>query len=1131
MPDGDPIDMQQLDRQLILSASDLNNYLACEHLTALDLARVRGDGVGEPERGADAELLARKGDEHEAAYLARLKEEGREVVEIALDDGSPESLGRAMAATEAAMRAGAEVIYQGAFLRDGLRGHTDFLFRVDRGSGLGSFSYEVADTKLARRAKPYFILQLCFYSELVAATQGLEPGHIHVILGDGTRHSFRLAEFSAYFRHIRGSFLADLAEGVTGTYPEPVAHCSICRWRAACDERREADDHLSLVANITRGQRERLVGAGITTLAALAGDPPAVKGVDPGVLRRLNRQAALQLGHRDTGRLEFEFRDAVEGKGFARLPAPSAGDVFFDMEGDPLFDDGGLEYLFGYVTNCDGAPRFTALWGRDRVEEREALERFLDTMTERRQLHPNLHIYHYNHYEVTALKRLVGAHGTREEELDELLRGEVFVDLYKVVREGLLISQPSYSIKKVEAFYMEQRETTVTDGGDSVIEFERWLAERDPAILEAIAAYNEDDCVSTLLLRDWLLTLRAELAARLAAEGVDAPDWFETAERKPLSEGKLAELAENEQLLTELLDGVPEVTGDRDAEQQGRWLMAQLVEYHHRESRPVYWSMFSRMEAEPEALVDDPECLGRLVPDRATSPRKEARSIVERLLFPPQETKMRAGSAVLDQRDGGNPGSIIDIDVEAGWLDLKRGPKLQKRPLPEALIPPGPYGTLEQQRALGRLARTVLASDRDTYAAAQKILRRELPDLNGHGLTEIAAALDDSYLFVQGPPGSGKTYSGARVVVDLLEGGNRVGVTSTSHKVIHNMLAEVERVATERDFQFTGRKKCSDGNPESEFESPHGLIESVDDNTALNDPGVRLTAGTSWHYCREDTTQLDYLVIDEAGQVSLADALALATAARNVILLGDPQQLPQVSQAAHPPGSALSVLEHLLGERQTVEADRGVFLAETWRMHPDVTAFVSELMYDGRLRSAPGRERQRIVAEGTLSGTGLRWLEVDHAGHSQSAPEEADRIGSAIEELLGDEARHVDHDGEEHALGPTDILVLTPFNAQVRCLEERLPAGVRVGTVDKLQGQQAQIAFYSMATSSGEDVPRNVEFLFSRNRFNVAVSRARCLSVLVCSPRLLDIRANSIGQMRLVNALCGFAETADRDSA
>ena len=592
--------------------------------------------------------------------------------------------------------------------------------------------------------------------------------------------------------------------------------------------------------------------------------------------KTIARNGSRLLKARETGELDYELRDPQEGRGFARLPKPSPGDVFFDMEGDPLFDDGGLEYLFGYVTADAEEPEFTALWGRERDEEREALEEFIDRMVARRQEHPDLHIYHYNHYEVTALKRLAGAHGTREDELDDLLRGEVFVDLYKVVREGLLISQPSYSIKKVEAFYMEQRDTAVTDGGDSVIEFERWLEEGDPGILEAIADYNRDDCVSTLLLRDWLLVLREELAARLNEAGAEPIAWFEPKDREGPSEERLAELEENEALMRELLADVAGDEGDRDVEQQARWLMAHLLEYHHREERPVYWALFSRMEAEPADLVDDPECIGRLDHDATTPPRREARSTIERLRFPPQETKLRAGSKVVDPSDGGNPGNLVGLDGEGGWLDLKRGSTLARRPFPAALIPPRPIQTDHQKEALLRLARAVLHGDRGSYAAAQKILRRELPGLRGEELGEIAANLDGSYLFVQGPPGSGKTYSGARVIVDLLRAENRVGVTSTSHKVIHNLLREVEAVADERGFAFLGRKKCSADNPESQFDSGDGLIESVDDNGALSDPAVALTAGTAWHYCREDTAELDYLVIDEAGQVSLADALALA---------------------------------------------------------------------------------------------------------------------------------------------------------------------------------------------------------------------------------------------------------------
>src|SRR5680860_1118513 len=721
--------MQLLDDKLILSASDLNNHLACAHLTTLNLARARGELEVELERGADAELLARKGDEYEDRYLASLKDEGREVVEIAQGDGSHAALLEAARRTEEAMRAGAEVIYQATFLRDGQRGHADFLRRVERPSDLVAV---VADTKLARRAKPYFVVQLCFYSELLAAVQGAEPEHIHVILGDGEEHSFRLAEFSAYFRHIRGAFLAALSDGLPDTYPEPVPHCQVCRWRAHCDERRLADYHLSLVANINRRQRELLSGAGIGTLAALgSADPLAVEGIDPGVLERLRSQAALQLSARQSGDHSYLPRDPEEGRGFARLPRPAPGDVFFDMEGAPFFDNEGLEYLFDLVTAESGEPRFTAIWGRDRAEEKAALEDFIDLVDERRRRFTDLHVYHYASYEVTALKRLAGAHGTREEELDQLLRDEVFVDLYKVVRESMLISQPSYSIKKVEAFYMEQRDTAVSDGGASIVMFEQWLEQGEDSILDEIAAYNHDDCLSTLKLRDWLLERREEAARRFeGSEQAQFLTWFEP-EARERSEEVEELLAENRAVWERLLEGIPDDAADRDEQQRARALLASLLEYHRREDRPVYWAMFARMEAEPGDLVDDPDCIDRLSPDGSTPARQEKQSVVERLRFPPQETKLRTRSKVLDPRDGKNPGTVVALDADGGWLDLKRGKTLGARPLPEALIPPGPIGAQQQRAALRRLAEALTAGEDERYSAALRILRRDPPAPRG----------------------------------------------------------------------------------------------------------------------------------------------------------------------------------------------------------------------------------------------------------------------------------------------------------------------------------------------------------------------------------------------------------------
>jgi predicted RecB family nuclease len=1088
--------------------------------------------------------VARKGDEHERDYLESLRADDREVVEIPQPSrNDPKQLIAAADRTAMAMQEGAEVIYQATFFQDRLRGHADFLFRRDdRPSALGDWSYEVADTKLARRAKPYYIFQLCFYSELLQHLQGgAPPEHIHVILGTGEQHTYRLAEFSAYFRHIRDRFLAKLGAGVPDTYPDPVEHCAICQWRERCDKKRIADDHLSLVAHITSLQIGRLNDAGIWTLAELAALPgdmaiPRVRGE---MLHKLHDQASLQLRGRESGGPLLRYLPPEPGRGFHRLPPPSEGDVFFDMEGDPFFDQG-LEYLFGVVTLADGEPRFTPFWGRDRAEEKRAFEDFIDFVVSRRERFPDLHVYHYAHYEPTALKRLAGAHGTREEELDDLLRNHVFVDLYKGVKEGMRISQPGYGLKKVEAFYMGERETAVTDGNDSVIEFERWLEEGDDSILQAIAEYNRDDCVSTLKLREWLLEQRDAAAAEYGAEiAWEEPTVGERSEERVEIHRETAELADR------LLEGVPADREEASEEQRNRALLAYLLQYHRREERPVWWMFFSRIDAEPDDLIDDADCVAGLTEDEESEPRPVKRSIAYRLRFPTQETKVGPGS-YKDQRTGRDGGTVIEIDRPGGWLDLKRGPRFDGVSLPGALIPGGPYDTQGQQTALRSLASEVLANGFDgdgPYRAARDILLRYPPRLRGRERGEplqagsldieemkaIVHALDSTCLFIQGPPGSGKTWRGARLIVDLIDRGNRVGVAANSHKAIHKLLDEIEQVAEEDGVELHGLKKATSSNAESRFESKldEELIGNTTKDTVAANPDVKLVGGMAWHFCNEivrDQAPLDYLFIDEAGQVSLADALAMSTAARNIVLLGDPQQLPQVIQGAHPNNAATSVLEHLLGDRQTIPPEEGLFLDRSFRMHPDVCAFVSEIMYEGRLHSAEECAAQFIDCDGELTGTGLRWIPVEHQGNSQESPEEAQRIAELMEALR--DGNWTGSNGISAPIGHDDILVVAPYNAQVRCLTEALPAGTRVGTVDKFQGQEAAVVIFSMATSSSAELPRNLEFLFSRNRLNVAISRARCLAAIVASPDLLETDCRTIGQMRLVNALCRAAEVA-----
>ena len=389
-------------------------------------------------------------------------------------------------------------------------------------------------------------------------------------------------------------------------------------------------------------------------------------------------------------------------------------------------------------------------------------------------------------------------------------------------------------------------------------------------------------------------------------------------------------------------------------------------------------------------------------------------------------------------------------------------------------------------------------------------------------LEEAELSLDGSYLFVQGPPGSGKTWNGARMAIALMKAGQRVGITALSHKAIHKFLEDLEEAAHEEGYRFRGMKKCGK-DPGTRFESRRDLVDNTTENNEMLDPELQLLAGTSFLFSREELDQhVDTLFVDEGGQVALADALAVGTAARNLVLLGDPNQLPQVSQGAHPPGANASVLSHLLGEHETVQPDMGIFLEHTWRMRPEVNTYVSETFYEGRL------EPSEICWERSVAdGAGLRFVEVEHDGNRTQSPEEAAFVRDEIERLLGTPYR--DEHGER-TLHPADFIVVAPYNAHVRCLRQAIPdEKIRIGTVDKFQGQQAAVVFFSMASSSGEDVPRGLNFLFSRNRLNVAVSRAKCLSYVVANPQLLEASCRTIEQMRLVNALCGFVERAEAE--
>jgi len=1190
--------------RLSISPTDLSQFLSCRHRTALELAVAHGVRQRPVWNDPMLEALFALGAAHERDYVRRLQAASRTLVDLS-EEKDPEDT---VSATLTAMRAGTDVIVQAGLSRGCWYGRPDVLLRVDRPSpALGSWSYEPADTKLARETRGGTMLQLGLYCRMLETAQGSAPARFHVVTpGDeavaadadsGPGHqitrSYRYHDYAAYVRLLEARLEAESSRGhedlAAANYPEPVDHCEVCPWIVQCDERRRRDDHLSLVAGISRLQRRELTAQAVSTVTALAalGDPfPFAPG--RGALetyQRVRDQARVQVRSRLERRVVYELiappsaapsgkadaRKTTNGSefGLARLPAPSAGDVFLDLEGDPLAGQSGREYLFGLVTVAEaGGVRYDSWWADAPHAERLAFEAVVDLIMARLREFPDMHVYHYAPYEPSAMKRLMGRYATREREIDQLLRGRRFVDLYAVVRQGIRAGVERYSIKNIEPLYEFTRDVDLRDANRAlrIMEQALELGRLDMAtgqVRGVVEGYNRDDCVSTLRLRDWLEARRGDLAATGHAIA-----------RPPLEVGEASEELDDrakavEALRARLLAGVPDDAAERSPDQQARYQLAYLLDWHRREDKAGWWEYFRLRELPEEDLFEEAKAVAGLTFVAEVS--KVQKSAVLRYSYPPQEMDIRLGDKLKTQDGGVYASEIIAIDRDARWIDMKVGPK-RKDLRPTALFAHRHISSEVVEDAL--LALGERAADAGGVGALppcaeRALLLRVAPALRsgafapprhepGPAVTDyavrIAAEIDRSALAIQGPPGSGKTYTGARMIRALVGAGLKVGVTATSHKVIRHVLDAVAKEAA-RDAESDGRSgqrapvrlghKCGKDEDESD-RVVGGGVATFDENTeacaALQSGNVNVLGGTAWLWARpEFERSVDVLFVDEAGQMSLANVLGVARSASGLVLLGDPRQLEQPSKGSHPDGVGMSALQHVLGDAETMPPERGLFLPVTWRLAPSICEFTSELFYAGKLQSKVGLERQALAGTGSLGldGSGLWLAEIDHTGNRNASNEEAEAVARLVRQLLTSGVRWVDGAGGEHPLTADDICIVAPFNAHVQRLREavgvagsgtdgggRVAASVRIGTVDKFQGQEAPVVIYSMATSHPDDAPKGMEFLYSLNRLNVATSRARCAAILVASPRLFEPDCRTPRQMHLANALCRFRELA-----
>jgi len=1217
--------VQQIDAErtrLVTSASDLTAASSCEFAFLRRVDARLGRAVEVPDD--DDPMLVRAtvlGDAHEARvlgdYVARFdraassapEDAAGRVVEIDRADSRDEaSLLEAQQQTVSALQHGAEVVFQATFF-DPLQhaassasdldiafiGYADFLRRTESGD------YEVQDTKLARKAKVTALMQLAAYAEQLERLQVPVSQEVVLILGDGAISRHALSDIAPVFRARRARLHEILLERARATGDDGLRESAApVQWRAegvmACGRCEVCEPEVVrtrdplMIAGMRMAQRDRLISAGLRSIDDIAAALPeisegrlSVEGISHAVLERLAMQAAMQCASAPGAPPPYR---VVNPTALGAIPAPNAGDLFFDFEGDPLYrepgDDDrslwGIDYLFGMV---DSDEQFTPIWAHDLAAEGQALISFLEFVELRRKQYPGMHIYHFAAYERTHLLSIAARHGVGEAQVDTLLREHVLVDLYPVVRGALRVGSRSYSIKKLEPLYMGDElrdEEGVTSGAQSVTEYAEASVQLGSSDddqraegqrrIDAIADYNRYDCVSTLRLRDWLLGIADKHGVQPFSRVQDADDTGAPFEISPVA----AALSQQASLAEDARD------------RKAAALASSAIDYYEREHKSFWWAHFARL-VDPiedwadtrDVLVVDPSSC-EVVHDWR-EPQGRARLHRRRLrlrgdIAPGSNLKadgdvylLYAYPAPFEQRNGA-PGArgarmakIIERHDDGVTVEETRpGDLAEWHTMPVALTPGPPPRAGAQKEAIeewGQQLATALEKGVQLADPVFDLMRRAQPRLLG-GVeiidpstdealkvlgteeTRVIGAvvaslmrLDRSFIAVQGPPGTGKTYLAARVIRTLVtQHGWHIGVVAQSHKVVENVLEGV--VSAGLDASQVGKVpqggRLAEGQVVPSFTvlRPNGHAPFLHEHRDAGRGSV--IGGTAWDFAntgRFDRRSLDLLVIDEAGQFSLAPTIAASVAAQRVLLLGDPQQLPQVSQGSHPEPVDTSALGWLINDHDTLPDGFGYFLAETRRMRPELAEVVSELAYEGRLHAHPSAALRELEHSGPA---GLIWHPVSHRGNATSSTEEADAVVSIVIEALAGQLHEPDE--QSRPLTPNDLIVVAAYNAQVEQISQTLhDAGlgaVRVGTVDKFQGQEAVIAIVSLAASSAEDVPRGLEFLLMRNRLNVAISRAQWAAHLVSSDRLGQSLPSSAEGVAALSGYLGLLERASR---
>lgn len=1052
------------------------------------------------------QIISSKGEDHEKSILDELFENMNVVSIENSDKGSMEQQ------TIDLMKKGTDVIYQGSLSNENFYGRPDFLIKNNTKSKLGNYSYEIWDAKLSRSIKPEHIIQLCCYSDMLFEITGSLPEIAFIITGDKNKEKIRLNDYFSFYALVKKNFLKIQNTKLTCP-PNPSDYSNWGKFSDHASMVLKEQDALHQIADIKNSQIHKFNDVGIFTISELL-ENNAIKPLkmERRVFDRIKRQAKLQKTSQTNKKICYEVIENDDfNTGFYVLPEKSKNDIYFDLESNPLNHEFVLHYLWG-VSHEDDDDGFKCWWAHNKNEMRDAFSDFIDWSYERWLRDKTMHIYHYGHFETTTIKSLMGEFGIKETKIDNLLRNGVFVDLHRIIKQSLCIGVEGYGLKKLEPLFRDNRINDVQSGQDSTVQYEAWSIKqdgrdhKDSLILREIWDYNKEDCDSLIILATWLRNIQHQHNLH------PIPKSFND---------KIKESEDIEVLLEELLFNVK----DSQNKPFGK-LLANLSLYHKRENKPVFWRMFDRLESTDEDLIGDLDSLGSLKSTGKIIDITSRSKGYEYSFDKNQETKLKKGDQAIVKQIPSVNTTIYDINPAKGTCVLKT--TSGEMPNLISLVPFNVVNPGVIEKSIENTATTYIQSGK-IKPCLENYLSRSRPrlkiddeiDLSKWGENPLEACLkittnlNNGYLCIQGPPGTGKTYVGSKLIASLVNRGYKIGVASNSHKAIDNLL---QSVVKDLDDQNIEGKICRINKGFEPFYESSKRIEQYKSASNVSfKKEFKVFGGTAWTFSSPIfQDQLDYLFIDESGQVSLANLVGMSSSTDNLILMGDQMQLSQPTIGTHPENTGLSSLSYLLRDKPTIPPDIGILLPNTYRLHPDICNFVSKNVYEGRI-SAIEQNAKRIISpienSKFLQPSGIKYIELDHSGNEQASYEEVEVIKKITDELLQSTKKgYIDSEINED-----DILIISPYNHQTRILQDNLGSKYQIGTVDKFQGRQAPVVIISMASSDIESSPRGIEFLFEKNRLNVAITRALSLAIVVGSKNLISYNNSNVNRMQLTN--------------